>query len=58
MGTSATVFRVRMYSVWLGNPGKMLSTVHWKKSKEKGSEETTLQDNTVTPCAHSLGLLH
>ena len=40
MGTSATVFRVLMYSVWLGNPGKMLSTVHWNTSKEKGSEET------------------
>ena len=40
MGTSATVFRVLMYSVWLGNPGKMLSTVHWNTSKERGSEET------------------
>lgn len=39
MGTSATVFRVLMYSVWLENPGKMLSTVHWNTSTEKVSEE-------------------
>lgn len=44
MGTSATVFRVLMYSVWLGNPGKMLSTVHWKRVNKRGSEETALQD--------------
>lgn len=36
MGTSATVFRVLMYSVWLGNPGKMLSTVHWNRTGEGG----------------------
>lgn len=41
MGTRATVFSVLMYSVWLGNPGKMLSTVHWERNEEKGSEETT-----------------
>lgn len=40
MGTRATVFSVLMYSVWLGNPGKMLSTVHWERNEEKGSEET------------------
>lgn len=49
MGTSATVFRVLMYSVWLGNPGKMLSTVHWNRRKEKGSEENALRDKQWGP---------
>lgn len=66
MGTRATVFSVLMYSVWLGNPGKMLSTVHWERNKEKGSEETApgrqpqeetaLQDKQKC-CGHSLWLL-
>lgn len=55
MGTSATVFSVLMYSVWLGNPGKMLSTVHWNRRTERGSEETTNPSHTA-PCRALLPL--
>lgn len=46
IGTRATVFRVRMNKVWVLKVGKLLSTVHWRRTKACPVRSSNIQ---VTP---------